>query len=380
MIPEERSHLHVAANSHTGMSGKNNEDRYGVSAYTISKENPTPAVLAVVADGIGGNRAGEVAAEIAVETISKRVAESDAAHPVSTLEQAIIHASQKILAESENNPALQGMGTTCACCWIIGSQLYLAYVGDSRIYRLRDKSINQLSTDHTLVQEAIDAGVLTPEEARNNLNAHVIRRYLGSQKTVVPDTRIKIKSDESDKHAEANQGMTLLPGDQLIMCSDGLTDLVSDSEILSIMKENDQDEALSNLINLANERGGHDNITIVALQMPTDISQVAIKAPAKKRKAIKSTVLLIFVVLILGLVVYTGYYFYNSFIESDSIPTGTPSPVPTHTSSMTGETPQTSLQPSNSITPTNTHLTPTESFTPSSTNSTMTESVYPPPE
>ena len=269
MIPAERAHLTVTAVSHPGMTRKNNEDRYAVSAYTTPGEHALPSVLAVVADGIGGHRAGEVAAEIAVETICADIARSDASQPVQTLREAIVHAGQAISEMAATDAELEGMGSTCACAWVIGSHLYTAAVGDTRIYLIREDRIHQLTTDHTWVQEAIEHGVLAPEEARKHPNAHVIRRFLGSQQEVVPDTRLRLRPGESDAQADANQGLQLHPGDILVLCSDGLTDLVNDNEILSTLRTRNNRGALEDLVKQSNRRGGHDNVTILTLAVPT---------------------------------------------------------------------------------------------------------------
>ncbi len=137
MIPTAQAHVQVSAGTHPGLKGKQNEDRYGVSAYIINEHQPTPAILAIVTDGIGGHRAGEIAAEMAVENISRIIADSDASQPVEILRQAFSATSQAIYHKAESDPALHGMGTTCACCWIIGNRLYIASVGDSRIYLAR---------------------------------------------------------------------------------------------------------------------------------------------------------------------------------------------------------------------------------------------------
>ena len=278
MIPTERAHVKVVAISHPGMSGKNNEDRYGVSAYRLGTETGQPSILAVVADGIGGHRAGEVAADLAVETISQAVAASDAGQPVQILQNAIIRASQVINQQAEADPTLKGMGSTCACAWVIGDRLYTASVGDTRIYLARGNTIRQITTDHTWVQEAIENGALSQEEARSHPNAHVIRRYLGSKIDVVPDIRLRLNPGEEDRSAEANQGVRLGTGDCLLLCSDGLTDLVDDNEILAVLKGEPPEQALDRLVKLANQRGGHDNITVVALQMP-NLEPAAAPAP-----------------------------------------------------------------------------------------------------
>lgn len=309
MIPVERAHLNVAARSHPGMSGKNNEDRYAVFAFILNTNKPEPAILAVVADGIGGHRAGEVAAEIAVTTISQAVTNSGTQQPVQTLQEAIIRAGQSIYQQSEIDHDRKGMGATCACGWVIGDRLYMASVGDSRIYLLRGNTIHQLSTDHTWVQEAIESGTLTPEQARGHPNAHVIRRYLGSRQPVVPDLRLRLYPGESDDQAEANQGLRLLPGDQLLLCSDGLTDLVSETEILESMQSNPMESAIDMLIDLANQRGGHDNITIVALEMPEPVAVTApVSVTGRRRGPSWACLGLIGALLAIGVLTLSGLY------------------------------------------------------------------------
>lgn len=331
MIPADQAHLLVAASSHPGMSGKNNEDRYAVSAYHINAEISRPSVFAMVSDGIGGHRAGEVAAELAVEIISKTVRAGNASDPIHTLENAVIKASQEINRQAETDFSKSGMGATCACCWIIANQLYTVYVGDTRIYLLRGKTIRQLSTDHTWVQEAIDHGVLSPEQAHNHPNAHVIRRYLGSRQTVVPDFRLRLHSKESDAQARANQGMHLLPEDQLILCSDGLTDLVADSEILSSFTSLSQQQAIDQLVNLANQRGGHDNITIVSLKVPKLEIQPENKEriPAQTRRRMGIACLGLGSLLALGVLLVGGLYWL--YIRPGALIV----PTPTHTIPVT---------------------------------------------
>ena len=341
MIPVDRSHLFVAADSHPGMSGKNNEDRYAVSAFRFSEENPLPVLFAVLADGIGGHKAGEVAAETAVEVISQGVAGSDATHPLSTLTEAIIQASQTILGLSEADQQQKGMGSTCACSWVIGgkenrNQLYVAYVGDSRIYLIRDNTIQQLSNDHTWIQEAIQAGVLTPEQARGHPNAHVIRRHLGSLQPVEPDTRLRLHPDETDEQMRANQGMYLQPDDLVVLCSDGLTDLVGDQEILAAFTEKKPKAAIAGLIQLANSRGGHDNITIVALQVPGQYgkplkaSQTKPLPPSMKRRTSGLNWKLACLgaavtALILGILILAGVYLLLPTLSGSATETPVPS-------------------------------------------------------
>jgi protein phosphatase len=269
MIRSTLAHLHIAALSHAGMSGKNNEDRYAISSFQLSRDDSRRAVLAVVSDGIGGHRAGEVAAELGVNYITMGVGESNAKKPVKILENAIHDASQAIASHSAGKDDEEGMGATCACAWIIESRLYTAYVGDSRIYLLRGKQIQRLTVDHTWVQEAFEKGIITAEQMRDHPNVHVIRRYLGGIKLPEVDFRLRIDNEESREESENNQGFHLEPGDTILLCTDGLTDLVWDDEILkTVRSKKDMKLAAETLINMANSRGGHDNITVVIMSMP----------------------------------------------------------------------------------------------------------------
>lgn len=269
MIRTTLAHLHIAALSHAGLSGKNNEDRYAVSSFQLGKDDPRPSTFAVVADGIGGHRAGEVAAELAVNYISMHVAESNARKPIKILENAIHDASQAIASHSAGKEEEKGMGATCACVWIIENKLFTAYVGDSRIYLLRGKYIQQLSIDHTWVQEAYEKGIITADQLRDHPNVHVIRRHLGGVRLPEVDFRLRIDNEETDEESLNNQGFQLQPGDTILICTDGLTDLVWDDEINEIIRgKRDLKSAAEALVNLANERGGHDNISVVLLSMP----------------------------------------------------------------------------------------------------------------
>jgi serine/threonine protein phosphatase PrpC len=269
MIRTTLAHLHIAALSHAGLSGKNNEDRYAASSFQLSKEDTRPSIFAVVADGIGGHRAGEVAAELAVNYISMHVAESNAKKPIKILENAIHDASQAIAAHSAGKEEEHGMGSTCACVWIIENKLYTAYVGDSRLYLLRGKYIQRISIDHTWVQEAYEKGIITADQMRDHPNVHVIRRHLGGIRLPEVDFRLRIDDNETDEESLNNQGFHLEPGDTILMTTDGLTDLVWDDEIQTLIRsKRDLKSAAEALVSLANERGGHDNITVVLLAMP----------------------------------------------------------------------------------------------------------------
>ena len=269
MIRTQRAHLHIAALSHAGMTGKNNEDRFSVLSHVLSADDSTPSVFAVLADGIGGHRAGEVAAELAVDHISHQVAKSNGREPLTIMEDAIHAASEAIAHHSASDDAQHGMGATCACAWVIGDKLYISFVGDSRIYFLRGGQMLQLTTDHTWVQEAIERKIIKPEEARDHPNVHVIRRYLGSLKLPEVDFRLKLSESDNSVQAQKNQGMTLLPDDTVLLCSDGLTDMVWADEIRDIILASENPKtAVQKLVAQANERGGHDNITVIVMTVP----------------------------------------------------------------------------------------------------------------
>ena len=275
----QHSHLKVEALSHAGMTGKNNEDRYSVTSYTLEGEEPL--LFAVLSDGIGGHQAGEVSAELAVNYIVENVSQSNGRNPIQIMEAAIHSASEAIASRSASKKEQLGMGATCACVWLEERRLYIAYVGDSRIYLVRDGSIHRLTVDHTWVQEAMERGIITAEQAHHHPNVHVIRRHLGSVELPDVDFRMRLDSDDDTQQAQDNQGTNLKPGDILLMCTDGLTDMVWDDEILRlILTRNTLKSAAEDLIEQANERGGHDNITVVLIGVPReDVMQ-----PARRKK------------------------------------------------------------------------------------------------
>jgi len=283
MIRTTHAHLHIAAVTHPGMAGKENEDRLAVSSYRIGENDANRSVFAIVSDGIGGHRAGEVAAEMAVESISHMVAQSDASRPVEILDNAIQVTSDAIASKGKENTQRLGMGTTCACAWVIGNQLFTASVGDSRIYLLRQAGLMQLTVDHTWVQEAVEKGIMDPKDARNHPNVHVIRRYLGSSKTPQADIRLRLATDETDTQSRSNQGLRLLPGDLVLLCTDGLTDVVKDSEIAQTVRGQDLQSAAQALVDLACARDGKDNITVVMMLVPWEEMETKKDLQIKKK-------------------------------------------------------------------------------------------------
>ncbi len=270
MIQLTRSAFPFAALSEPGLVREKNEDRYSITSLETLKHPREKSLLAVLCDGVGGEQAGEVAAEMAVNLVTDRIIHSTAEDPVLILQTAIQQASAAIRLEAQNNDSRRGMASTIACVWIIGQRLYTATVGDSRIYLVRNKQILQLSTDHTWLQEAFEMGLVQQEEKENHPNAHVIRRFLGSETPPEVDFRIRMAQD-----VYAGQGMELQPGDILFLCSDGCSDLVVPDEILARLQNLPFNTALNAIKTLAYERGGKDNITMIAVQVPEKLAAAA---------------------------------------------------------------------------------------------------------
>lgn len=215
--------------------------------------------VAVLADGMGGYSAGEVASALAVDLIAGEMGRWLAeAAPLATLrdvrramEICVDNANRAIFDAANTHAAYAGMGTTLAMAVAHGGMFVIGHVGDSRAYRLRDGVLEQLTRDHSLLQEQIDIGLITPEEAAASGNRNLVTRALGVEDTVLLDVR------EVD----------ILAGDQLLLCSDGLNDMVRDEEIGSILAADASlDEKCRTLIDLANERGGRDNVSVLIVK------------------------------------------------------------------------------------------------------------------
>ena len=210
--------------------------------------------LLVVADGMGGHRAGDFASRFTVEVLAEEVQNSKETHPEQILGNAIQTANERLMEEAAKDSRLEGMGTTLVAATILDHVLYFANVGDSRLY-LINKEIRQLSKDHSMVEEMVRLGGLTEEEATHHPDKNIITRAMGVKDKVEPDFfEYRLKG-----------------GDTILMCSDGLTNMVDDDEIFQIVKSaRDIVEAVETLIQRANENGGSDNIGIVLAQPYAD--------------------------------------------------------------------------------------------------------------
>lgn len=218
--------------------------------YVFCTEEPVGNLpnLFAVADGMGGHNAGDRASRICIEAVCESVRNSDRITPVSILADAVSFAHERVKNEARQRPELEGMGTTLVMATIIDNMLYVANVGDSRLYLLRD-SLEQITEDHSLVEEMVKSGELSKENVKSHPNKNVITRALGIGESVQADTF----------------EVMLLPDDMVLMCSDGLTNMVDDIEIEYIIKSDRQDvrKAGTKLLNRANDAGGKDNITVL---------------------------------------------------------------------------------------------------------------------
>lgn len=203
--------------------------------------------LVVVADGMGGHSAGEVASQMAADVVS-RVYYETRAEPGAALRRAVEEANRQINEAAAIDSAKHGMGTTCTALALCGGRAYAAHVGDSRLYMLRDQQLYQLSEDHSAVNEMVKLGLITREQARTHEDKNVILRALGT----TPEVEVSVL-----------EPFAVREGDRYLLCSDGLHDLVVEHEIASVLTETEDIHAAGErLIEMAKERGGHDNITV----------------------------------------------------------------------------------------------------------------------
>ena len=248
--------VHYCVKTDIGRKRRSNEDNYCIDELVG---------LFAVLDGLGGHRSGEVASKLAADTIlqglrdvgnlgaSKLIGEYD--HTLSLeanqIASSIRLANQAIYQSSHERPECKGMSSTVASVLVLDGRVVTAHVGDSRIYLLRDSAIEKISEDHSFVQEQIQRGILTPEEASQSELKNIITRALGASESV------QVSVDE----------FAVMENDSLLLCSDGLTDMVKAEDILHvyITEKGDLESTCTRLVDLANERGGLDNITVVIL-------------------------------------------------------------------------------------------------------------------
>lgn len=296
-----RTHAIFGSRTDVGCVRERNEDSLAVS----------PPLFAV-ADGMGGHAAGDVASELAVKVLMKN---APTTADVDMLGKAVIKANHAVINEALR-AELAGMGTTMTACVIEGTHLAIAHVGDSRAYLLHHGKLQQLTRDHSLVADMVEAGRLTEEEARVHPNRSIITRAIGSDPNMQPDL----------------YEITASPGDRLLLCSDGLYSMVENSRIQSqLARIRDPQRCASALVNDAISAGGLDNVTVVVVDIVGDA------VATRKRIARRSRLWWTFIILLLTAVIAGGcagayYYFSNSAYIGEqngkvAVYTGTPGAI-----------------------------------------------------
>ena len=243
--------MQVFGKSDIGLKRKSNQD-----CFYFAKVNEN-TLWAIVCDGMGGVNGGDVASSLAVGSIKeslnkdawKELEEMSSSNVKKMLKNALKKANSEIFINAQDDKNLAGMGTTAVLVAVVNGKIYVTHVGDSRAYLVRQGKINQLTIDHSMVQEMIDEGEITHEEARIHPQKNIITRALGISKDVDIDCSMKIKQ----------------PGDAIIICTDGLTNYLDQKEILDYFKLEKGEALVDSLISAANEHGGADNITVVVL-------------------------------------------------------------------------------------------------------------------
>lgn len=245
--------LAVEAITDIGLRRETNQDSYASWVAEDLGERDRRGVLLVVADGMGGARGGDVASRRAVETLVAAYRSAPGDDVLAALTQAVKEANRTVHGQSLSDPSLAGMGTTCTAAAVRGSDIFLAHVGDSRAYLVNSGSIRQLTRDHSLVAHLVEQQTLTPEEARVDPRRNLVTRSLG----LIPDVEVDAVHIAAGLH----------PGDTLLLCSDGLHGSVTDEDLRRAVAGRDLGAACRDLVALANDAGGVDNITVVLARL-----------------------------------------------------------------------------------------------------------------
>ena len=229
--------------------GKNREMNQD---YVYTSENAVGNLpnLFIVADGMGGHKAGEFASKFTVETIVESVRTNEQKEPVRIIEEAIQTAKRELIQKARQDETMAGMGTTVVVVTVIGDKAFVANVGDSRMYVI-GKEISQITRDHSLVEEMVRMGELAKDAAKDHPDKNIITRAVGAAQDVDVDFF----------------EVELYPQDYILMCSDGLTNMVEDEDIRRIVQsQRDVAERVEKLVETANNHGGQDNITVVVIE------------------------------------------------------------------------------------------------------------------
>lgn len=237
--------------THVGRRRETNQD-YMFTSETAVGNLPN---LFLVADGMGGHAAGDYASRFTVERVVEYIRQSGQKEPVTVLREAVLHANRLLLREANEDASKAGMGTTIVAATYDGEKLCIANVGDSRLYVVNHKKITQITRDHSLVEEMIRMGEMDKADAKTHPDKNIITRAIG----VVPEVSIDFFE------------IGIEPGDTILMCSDGLTNMIEDEDIKRIvLGQRDIVEQAERLVETANQNGGSDNITVVLIEPFSD--------------------------------------------------------------------------------------------------------------
>jgi len=228
--------------------GRVRSENQDFAITTSPDESLRYGYLLVVADGMGGHRGGATASRMAGNIVREEFIAASKAPPTESLHLALTRANERIHNESLTNADLRGMGTTCSVLLVRGNTGWIAHVGDSRVYRVRNDQIELMTQDHSLVATMVREGLITEEEAEVHPRRNVLQRSMG----VVEEIEVDVYDP-----------FEILPGDSFILCSDGLHGLVKSGEIRQVVTDLDPEKAVDRFIELALERGAHDNVTVI---------------------------------------------------------------------------------------------------------------------
>jgi protein phosphatase len=250
-MTDKKFKIEIGNHSDIGRVREVNEDYFGSFHGTYGE-------LLIVCDGMGGHKGGEIASRLSVESIKNHFELLDNSfNPIKELRASIQSANNTLIDTAKNDPALKDMGSTVVITLMKNEKAYTANLGDSRIYLYREGEIKRLTKDHSLVQQMVDSRMISEEEAKHHPQKNVITRSLGIGLETEPEV-----SDE----------INLNDGDIFVLCSDGLTTLVNDEEILKVVSKESVQDAADKLVELANKRGGEDNITVQIAKVAKDDS------------------------------------------------------------------------------------------------------------
>jgi serine/threonine protein phosphatase PrpC len=255
-VMQIRPGIEMASLSDVGCQRENNEDSLSYWEPQSEAEFRQKGRLAVVADGMGGYEGGQEASRLAVETVQDIFDQEPAADPRGALLKGFKTAHERIRKYADEHPQFQGMGTTCTALALNDLHLYFAHVGDSRLYLVRGNTILRLTRDHSYVGKLVESGVLRSEEAERHPQRHILTAALGA------GSEVEAEAPASPLRLEA--------GDALVLCTDGLWSLVHELEILEIVVRSAASAACAELVKLARERGGPDNITVQILRVSSN--------------------------------------------------------------------------------------------------------------